>query len=117
MAASSPAPTALLYIIHISNLFLPLFPLRTWKHPSLDCPLIVQIIYAKLNYTLIILYTFAELHTYLYLSESTINAYVQSHYREVPRWETFMKQELRLWPDLGQMADFPAFIASKSFDL
>ena len=24
-------------IHYISNLFLPLFPLRTWKHPSLDC--------------------------------------------------------------------------------
>ena len=41
----------------------------------------------------------------------------QSHYREVPRWEIFMEQELRFWLDLGRMADFPAFIASKSFDL
>ena len=28
-----------------------------------------------------------------------------------------MEQELRFGPDLGQMADFPAFIASKSFDI
>ena len=41
----------------------------------------------------------------------------QSHYREVPQWEIFMEQELRYRLDLGQMADFPAFIASKSFDL
>ena len=41
----------------------------------------------------------------------------QSHYREVPRWEIFMEQELRFGLDLGQMADFSAFIASKSFDL
>ena len=41
----------------------------------------------------------------------------QSHYREVPRWEIFMEQELRFGLDLGGMADFPAFIASKSFDL
>ena len=41
----------------------------------------------------------------------------QSHYREVPRWEIFMEQELRFGLDLGQMANFPAFIASKYFDL
>ena len=41
----------------------------------------------------------------------------QSHYREVPRWEIFMGQELRFGQDIGRMADFPAFIASKSFDL
>ena len=41
----------------------------------------------------------------------------QSHCREVPRWEIFMGQELRFWQDMGRMADFPAFIASKSFDL
>ena len=41
----------------------------------------------------------------------------QSHYREVPRWEIFMGQELRFGQDMGRMADFPAFIASKSFDL
>ena len=41
----------------------------------------------------------------------------QSHYREVPRWEIFMEQELRFGLDLGQMANFAAFIASKSFDL
>ena len=41
----------------------------------------------------------------------------QSHYREVQRWEIFMEQELRFGPDLGRMADFPAFMASKSFDL
>ena len=38
----------------------------------------------------------------------------QSHYREVPRREIFMEQELRFGLDLGQMANFPAFIASKS---
>ena len=43
--------------------------------------------------------------------------YDQSHYREVPRWEIFMEQELRFGLDLGQMANFPAIIASKSFDL
>ena len=42
---------------------------------------------------------------------------VQSHYREVPRWEIFMGQELIFGQDMGRMADFPAFIASKSFDL
>ena len=41
----------------------------------------------------------------------------QSHYREVPRWEIFMEQELRFGLDLGRMAEFPSFIASKSFDL
>ena len=41
----------------------------------------------------------------------------QSHYREVLRWEIFMEQELRFGQDMGQMANFPAFIASKSFDL
>ena len=41
----------------------------------------------------------------------------QSHYREVTLWEIFMEQELRFGLDLGRMADFPAFIASKSFDL
>ena len=41
----------------------------------------------------------------------------QSHCRKVPRWEIFMGQELRFWQDMGRMADFPAFIASKSFDL
>ena len=41
----------------------------------------------------------------------------QSHYREVPRWEIFMEQKLRFGLDLGRMADFPAFIASRSFDL
>ena len=35
----------------------------------------------------------------------------QSHYREVPWWEIFMEQELRYGLDLGQMADFSAFIA------
>ena len=43
--------------------------------------------------------------------------YDQSHYREVPRWEIFMEQELRFGLDLGQRADIPAFIASKSFDV
>ena len=42
---------------------------------------------------------------------------IQSHYREVPRWEIFMEQKLRFGLYLGQMADFPAFIASTSFDL
>ena len=41
----------------------------------------------------------------------------QSHYREVVWWDIFMEQELRFRLDLGQMAHFPAFIASKSFDL
>ena len=40
-----------------------------------------------------------------------------SHYREVPWWEIFMEQKLRFGLDLGRMADFPAFIALKSFDL
>ena len=40
-----------------------------------------------------------------------VSSYSQSHYIEVPRWEIFMEQ------DLGRMANFPAFIASKSFDL
>ena len=37
--------------------------------------------------------------------------------KEVARWEIFMEQELRSGLDLGRMAHFPAFIASKSFDL
>ena len=41
----------------------------------------------------------------------------QSHYREVPRWEIFVEQELRFGLDLGRMANFPALIASKSFHL
>ena len=41
----------------------------------------------------------------------------QSHYREVPRWEIFMEQELRFGMDLGWMAEISAFIASKYFDL
>ena len=28
----------------------------------------------------------------------------QSHYREVPRWEIFMEQELRIGLDLGRLA-------------
>ena len=30
----------------------------------------------------------------------------QSHYREVPRWEIFMEQELRFGLDLGQFGKF-----------
>ena len=45
-----------------------------------------------------------------------MNMLNQSLYREVPRWEIFMEQELRFGLDLGQMANFPAFVASKSFD-
>ena len=41
----------------------------------------------------------------------------QSHYKEVPRWEILMEQELRSGLDMGQIANFPAFIASKYFDL
>jgi hypothetical protein len=41
----------------------------------------------------------------------------QSHYREVLRWDIFMEQELRFGLDLGRMANFPDFIASKSFHL
>ena len=37
--------------------------------------------------------------------------------RSALQWEIFMEQELRFGPDLGRMANFPAFIASKSFDL
>ena len=48
---------------------------------------------------------------------SSSSSSLQSHYREVPRWEIFMEQELRFGLDLGRMANFPAFIASKSFDL
>jgi len=39
----------------------------------------------------------------------------QRHFREVPRWEIFMEQELRFGLDLGGTANFPAFISSKSF--
>ena len=42
---------------------------------------------------------------------------MQSHSREGPRWEVFTEQELRSGLNLGQMANFPVFIASKSFDL
>ncbi len=45
------------------------------------------------------------------------NVLRQIHYREVPRWQIFMEQELRFELDLGQMADFQAFIASEAFDL
>ena len=41
----------------------------------------------------------------------------QSHYKEVPQWEIFMEQELRFGLDLSKMANLPAFIASKCFDL
>ena len=30
---------------------------------------------------------------------------IQSHYKEVPRWEIFMEQELSFGLDLGQMAN------------
>ena len=43
--------------------------------------------------------------------------FAQSHYREVPRWEIFMEQELRFGLDLGRMADISAYIASKSINL
>jgi hypothetical protein len=52
-----------------------------------------------------------------WLAFKNLLAWIQSHYRKVPRWELFMEQELRFGLDLGRMADFPAFIASKSFDL
>ena len=45
------------------------------------------------------------------------NGWPQSHYREVPRGEIFLEQELRFGLALGRMANFPAFIASKYFDL
>ena len=45
------------------------------------------------------------------------NIWAQSHNREVLRWEIFMEQELTFGLDLDRMANFPAFIASKSFDL
>ena len=45
------------------------------------------------------------------------HGFKQSYCREVPRCEIFMEYELRFGLDLGQMANFPAFIASKSFDL
>ena len=51
------------------------------------------------------------------LSSSSSKSLKQSHYREVPRWDIFMEQELRFWLDFGQMADFPEFLASKSFDI
>ena len=45
-------------------------------------------------------------------------ACAQSNYREVPQWEISMEQELRFGLDLGWIwAEFPAFIASKYFDL
>jgi hypothetical protein len=44
--------------------------------------------------------------------EQGLTSNIQSHYREVPRWEIFMEQELRFGLDLGQMANFLAFIAS-----
>ena len=50
-------------------------------------------------------------------SNSTVDPCVQSPYIEVPRWEIFMEQELRFGLNLGRMAEFPAFIASKPFDL
>ena len=31
------------------------------------------------------------------------DTFLQSHYREVPRWEIFMEQELRFWLDLGRL--------------
>ena len=47
----------------------------------------------------------------------TLEEHNQSYYREVPRWEIFRVQELRFGLYLGRMANFSAFIASKSFDL
>ena len=32
--------------------------------------------------------------------------HIQSHYREVPRWEIFMEQELRFGLDLGRFGNF-----------
>ena len=31
-------------------------------------------------------------------------SFIQSHYREVPRWEIFMEHELRFGLDLGRLA-------------
>ena len=55
----------------------------------------------------------------LFVTKKVFLRYIQtqSHYREVARWEIFMEQELRFGLDLGPMANFPAFIPSKSFDL
>ena len=50
-------------------------------------------------------------------NNSSVLHCVQSHNKEVPRWEIFMEQELSFWLDLGRILDFPAFIASKSFEL
>ena len=58
-----------------------------------------------------------ELQPYFTFKMGLLIPCMQSHYREVLRWEIFMEQELRFGLDLGQMANFPAFIASKSFDL
>ena len=40
----------------------------------------------------------------LELSLSLCGSRLQSHYREVPRWEIFMEQELRFVLDLGRLA-------------
>ena len=52
-----------------------------------------------------------------FIEKNILANYEQSHYREVPWGEVFMEQELRFGLDLGQMANFSAFIASKSLDL
>ena len=51
------------------------------------------------------------------ISSHIFSTLKQSHYREVAWWDIFMEQELRFGQDMGRMANFPAFIASKYFDL
>ena len=67
-------------------------------------------------FTIISCHFFCQLHKYLWLEYVLTKSaniyhtlilndrYWQSYYREVPRWEIFIEQELRFGLDLGQLA-------------
>ena len=75
-------------------------------------PDLVIILFVLCNCTI-----FESVISSLVISLKVTGKMSRSSIREVPRWEIFMEQELRFGLNLGRMANFPAFIASKSFDL
>ena len=53
----------------------------------------------------------------IYVLVFSKNSTLQVYSNQSPAVGDFMEQELRIGMDLGRMADVPAFIASKSFEL
>ena len=98
--------------LHMCMIFIQILLTRgkrpLWKRPQIQCP------YCDPNFIDVPNMQSAMQGYDLPMGDPNCN---QSHYREVPRWDIFMEQELRFGLDLGRMANFPAFIASKSFDL